>query len=66
VVTFESFAAVAAELVLTVVTYDTSSPYGPPLVRNFSSPGQQTRRSSRRRISPGQIVAQLRALAEPS
>jgi hypothetical protein len=48
VVTFESFAAVAAELVLTVVTYGTSSPYGPPLVRNFSSPGQQTRRSSRR------------------
>jgi len=37
-------------MVVAVVTYGTSPPYGPPLVRNFSSPGQQTRRSARRTI----------------
>jgi hypothetical protein len=42
------------------VTYGTSPPYGLPLVRSFSSPGQQTRRSSRRTIGYTRILSQLR------
>jgi hypothetical protein len=47
-------------LVFTVVTYGTSSPCGLPLVRSFSSPGQQTRRSSRRTIGYTRILSQVR------
>jgi hypothetical protein len=39
-----------ARLGLTVLTYGTSPLYGPPLVRNLSSPDQQTSRSPRRTI----------------
>src|SRR5205807_7057041 len=34
-------------------------PYGPPLVRNFSSPGQQTSRSPRRAIGYARILSQV-------
>src|SRR5690242_13413385 len=39
----------------------TSPPCGLPLVRSFSSPGQQTRRSSRRTIGYTRILSQLRS-----
>jgi hypothetical protein len=42
------------------VTYGTSPPYGLPSVRSFSSPGQQTRRSSRRAIGYTRISSQVR------
>ena len=42
------------------MTYGTSPPYGLPSVRSFSSPGQQTRRSSRRTIGYTRILSQVR------
>jgi hypothetical protein len=42
------------------VTCGTSPPYGLPSVRSFSSPGQQTRRSSRRTIGYTRILSQVR------
>ena len=42
------------------MTYGTSPPYGLPSVRSFSSPGQQTRRSSRRTIGYTRILSQDR------
>jgi len=44
---YTTWTAVAPDLVFAVLTYGTRPLYGPPLVRNFSSPGQQTRRSRR-------------------
>jgi hypothetical protein len=43
----------------------TSPPCGLPLVRNFSSPGQQTRRSSRRTIGYTRILSQVRSVYWP-
>jgi hypothetical protein len=43
------------------VTYGTSPPCGLPSVRSFSSPGQQTRRSSRRTIGYTRILSQVSA-----
>ncbi len=42
------------------MTYGTSPPCGLPSVRSFSSPGQQTRRSSRRTIGYTRILSQVR------
>ena len=42
------------------MTYGTSPPYGLPSLRSFSSPGQQTRRSSRRTIGYTRILSQVR------
>ena len=47
--------AVAPDLVFTVLTYGTSPLHGPPLVRNFSSPDQPTRRPPRRTIGYARI-----------
>src|SRR6266576_6345282 len=55
--TYTTWTAVAPDLVVTVLTYGTSSLYGPPLVRNFSSPDQQTRRSPRRTIGYARILS---------
>jgi hypothetical protein len=41
----------------TVLRYGTSPLYGPPSVRNFSSPDQQTRRSPCRTIGYGRILS---------
>ena len=51
--------ATAPDLVFTVLTYGPSPLYGPPLVRNFSSPGQQTSRSPRRAIGYARILSQV-------
>ena len=50
-----------AQLVFTVLTYGPSPLYGPPLVRNFSSPDQQTSRSPRRAIGYARILSQDRS-----
>src|SRR5207245_292972 len=42
------------------LTYGPSPLYGPPLVRNFSSPDQQTSRSPRRAIGYARILSQVR------
>jgi hypothetical protein len=47
---YTTWTAVAPDLVSIVLTYGPSPLYGPPLVRNFSSPDQQTSRSLRRAI----------------
>jgi hypothetical protein len=44
-------------VVLTVLTYGPSPLYGPPLVRNFSYPGQQISRSPRRAIGYARILS---------
>ena len=48
--TYTTWTAVTPDSVFTVLTYGPSPLYGPPLVRNLSSPGQQTSRSPRRTI----------------
>jgi hypothetical protein len=55
--------AVAPDLVFTVLTYGPSPLYGPPLVRNFSSPDQQASRSPRRAIGYARILSQVRSRA---
>jgi hypothetical protein len=49
----------APGLVFTVLTYGPGPLYGPPSVRNFSSPGQQTSRSPRRAIGYARILSQV-------
>jgi len=58
--TYTTWTAVAPDLVFTVLTYGPSPLYGPPLVRNFSSPGQQISRSPRRAIGYARILSQVR------
>jgi hypothetical protein len=57
---YTTWTAVAPDLVFTVLTYGPCSFYGPPLVRNFSSPAQQTSRSPRRAIGYARILSQVR------
>ena len=57
---YTTWTAVAPDLVFTVLTYGTSPLYGPPSVRNFSPPGQQTSRSPRRVIGYARILSQVR------
>jgi hypothetical protein len=56
---YTTWTAVAPDLVLTVLTYGPSLLYGPPLVRNFSSPDRQTSRSPRRAIGYARILSQV-------
>jgi hypothetical protein len=49
--------AVAPDFVLTVRTYGTSPPYGPPLVRNFSFREQKISSSQTRSNHDRQILA---------
>jgi hypothetical protein len=60
---YTTWTAVAPDLVFTVLTYGPSPLYGPPSVRNFSSPGQQTSRSPRRAIGYARILSQVRSQA---
>jgi hypothetical protein len=55
-------AAVAPDLVFTVLAYGPSPLYGPPLVRNFSSPGQQISQvtAPRHRLRPNLVPRQVR------
>ena len=62
---YTTWTAVAPALVFTVLTYGPSPLYGPPLVRNFSSPDQQTSRSPRRAIGYARILSQVRFYAQP-
>ena len=57
---YTTWTAVAPDLVFTVLTYGPSPLYGPPLVRNFSSPDQQTSRSPRLTIGYARILSQVR------
>ena len=66
--TYTTWTAVAPDLVFTVLACGPSPLYGPPSVRNFSSPGQQTSRSPRRAIGYARILSQVRfhtGLAKP-
>jgi len=63
--TYTTWTAVAPDLVFTVLTYGPSPLYGPPSVRNFSSPGQQTSRSPRRAIGYARILSQVRLNLHP-
>ena len=58
--TYTTWTAVAPDLVFTVLTYGPSPLYGPPLMRNLSSPDQQTSRSPRRAIGYARILSQVR------
>ena len=62
---YTTWTAVAPDSVLTVLTYGPSSLYGPPLVRNFSSPDQQTSRSPRRAIGYARILSQVGSQGMP-
>ena len=56
---YTTWTAVAPDLVFTVLTYGPSPLCGPPLVRNSSSPDQQTSRSPRRVIGYTRILSQV-------
>jgi hypothetical protein len=56
---YTTWTAVAPDVVFTVLAYGPSPLYGPPSVRNSSSPGQQTSRSPRRAIGYARILSQV-------
>jgi hypothetical protein len=58
--TYTTWTVVAPDLVFTVLAYGPSLLCGPPSVRIFSSPGQQTSRSPRRVIGYARILSQVR------